>query len=566
MKKTHETGPWLSHWVILAGTILWALVPAHAQAANWENYRLGEATVQAPANWKIESQRKNREIKLKSPDGEYTLLAFWWFPDEPLLGYADIVSEKNVRVDERPAKLIHHKYPAHQSLQLVFDEARADNTRFNITLEAETKDLSKGSRLFDEILRRLKYGADAAAKPKATGQPEREKPSVPNAAAVSQVYFDKQGEFALRLPAGWQRNNATREGSHHLTLVAPDKRSIILVVAFKPSGSRSVAGLMDDYENLYYGDFIEPESIEHDEQISVGALKGQLLDVIGRIYRVDGTTLAFAQGRSWFFKSRQSDHGYVIAYIHPLDVSAARKGELKKVVESFRIGDEASAMKAEASRPSAESIQSQQPVVPPTLVSPAAQRWTLYENARFGTLIEYPSAIFTPLPPPENDDGRSFRSIDGAARFIVFGQFNALEKTVEQMLSDDLTSSRYGQVTYRRKWADRYVLSGFRQGDVFYRKVIVPAGTDTLHAFEIDYPPEQKATYDAIAARMAKSLDATKDTSMAVALTNADDGQTVPAQQAESTNSSPDNTTQPTTGDLRSLLKAEFLALQESIR
>jgi uncharacterized protein YgiM (DUF1202 family) len=137
-----------------------------------------------------------------------------------------------------------------------------------------------------------------------------------------------------------------------------------------------------------------------------------------------------------------------------------------------------------------------------------AGEWTRYENLRFGTVIDYPADLFLPLPPPENGDGLSFKSVDDAARFVVFGQMNALDQTAEEMMADDLASGAYGQVTYQHRGTGWYVLSGYRDGNVYYRKVVVPAGGDTLHVFEIDYPPAQKATYDSITARMAKSLKA----------------------------------------------------------
>jgi len=215
--------------------------------------------------------------------------------------------------------------------------------------------------------------------------------------------------------------------------------------------------------------------------------------------------------------------------------------------------------------PPPTAIEPQQPATPPAAL-PTASGWTFYDNPRFGTRIAYPANLFAPLPPPENGDGLSFRSIDGAARFIVFGQFNVLEKTVEEMLADDLASGQYEQVTYQRKAANWYVLSGYRQGNVFYRKVFVPAGTDMLHAFEIDYPPQQKAVYDTITARMAKSLSAPTDTGVGAGPAIIDQAQTLEAPPPKPTNAQPDSAPQQVADDLRSLLRAEFLTLRESIR
>lgn len=156
----------------------------------------------------------------------------------------------------------------------------------------------------------------------------------------------------------------------------------------------------------------------------------------------------------------------------------------------------------------AEADQGAAPPGPSAAAAAIAGEWTRYVNPRFGTVIDYPADLFVAEPPPENGDGLSFKSVDEAAGFIVFGQMNALDRTVGEMMADDLASGSYGQVTYERSGVDWYVLSGYRDGRVYYRKVIVPAGGDTLHVFEIDYPPAQKAAYDTITARMAKSLKA----------------------------------------------------------
>jgi hypothetical protein len=171
---------------------------------------------------------------------------------------------------------------------------------------------------------------------------------------------------------------------------------------------------------------------------------------------------------------------------------------------SFRAGAEGPAVAPSRTR----LAGTEQAEAPEGAAAAMAGEWTRYENPRFGTVIDYPADLFLALPPPENGDGLSFKSVDDAARFIVFGQMNAFDQTVEEMMADDLASGAYGQVTYQRKGTDWYVLSGYRGGNVYYRKVVVPAGGDTLHVFEIDYPPARKAAYDRITARMAKSLKA----------------------------------------------------------
>lgn len=139
---------------------------------------------------------------------------------------------------------------------------------------------------------------------------------------------------------------------------------------------------------------------------------------------------------------------------------------------------------------------------------PPAEGWNSYANARFGTAIEYPANLFRMLPPPENDDGRKFVARHGEAEFAVFGSHNIFEKTIAELMDDDVAAATDDRVTYRRKGEDWYVLSGYRGDRVFYRKVILSEGGGVIHTFEITYPKAAKAIFDAITARMAKSLQA----------------------------------------------------------
>jgi hypothetical protein len=55
----------------------------------------------------------------------------------------------------------------------------------------------------------------------------------------------------------------------------------------------------------------------------------------------------------------------------------------------------------------------------------AAPNWRTYQNDRYGTTIEYPG-LFKAEPPPDNNDGRRFKSADGA-EFAVFASYGALD-------------------------------------------------------------------------------------------------------------------------------------------
>lgn len=135
-----------------------------------------------------------------------------------------------------------------------------------------------------------------------------------------------------------------------------------------------------------------------------------------------------------------------------------------------------------------------------------ATQWTRYSNDRFGTSIEYPAGLFRALPPPDNNDGRTFTARQGEGGFIVFGSNNVFGMTLSELMADDEASGGYDAVTYRRSGSDWYVLSGYRGGEVFYRKVMLGLRGEVIHTFEITYPPARKPVFDPVAARMAQSM------------------------------------------------------------
>jgi hypothetical protein len=145
-------------------------------------------------------------------------------------------------------------------------------------------------------------------------------------------------------------------------------------------------------------------------------------------------------------------------------------------------------------------------------MAPSAQaaegKWTRYVNDRFGTFITYPAALFTPQPPPENDDGRTFLSDDGA-RLLVFGRYNALDETLNE-IEAALGGPDYADITFRAHGRHWFVVSGYRSADgqaqIYYEKYSLAFDAQVVHAMVLSYPVAARKRYDAIVAKLAKSF------------------------------------------------------------
>ncbi|MCA1968190.1 MAG: SH3 domain-containing protein [Rhizobium sp.] len=139
--------------------------------------------------------------------------------------------------------------------------------------------------------------------------------------------------------------------------------------------------------------------------------------------------------------------------------------------------------------------------------NPMASNWITYRNDRFGTRIDYSAPMFRMLPPPENDDGRTFEARDGSARFLVFGSHNVFDSTLDELIEEHLAGLVDDEkVTQKRRGDNWYLHSGFRGGDFFLRKVLLSDDGGVIHTFEISYAKGLKARLDPMAARMANSL------------------------------------------------------------
>jgi len=134
-----------------------------------------------------------------------------------------------------------------------------------------------------------------------------------------------------------------------------------------------------------------------------------------------------------------------------------------------------------------------------------AADWLTYQNDRYGTTIDYPGT-FKPQPPPGDDDGREFKSTDGAD-FSVFASYNALDFDLAAFQAFTIKNLASGQVvTYQAHGADWFVISGTSDSDIFYDKYLLSHGGQMTEGFVMSYPAALKQTYNPIVTRMAKSF------------------------------------------------------------
>jgi hypothetical protein len=134
-----------------------------------------------------------------------------------------------------------------------------------------------------------------------------------------------------------------------------------------------------------------------------------------------------------------------------------------------------------------------------------AENWLTYQNDRYGTTIDYPD-VFKPEPPPDADDGRAFKSADGA-RFAVSASYGGIDSNLAAYRDSTIKHLAAGQVvTYQTSGSNWFVISGTKGSDIFYERHMLSHGGELTEDFVILYPAAAKTAYDPIVARMSKSF------------------------------------------------------------
>lgn len=132
--------------------------------------------------------------------------------------------------------------------------------------------------------------------------------------------------------------------------------------------------------------------------------------------------------------------------------------------------------------------------------------WTHYHNERFGTSADVPAG-WKMGAAPENNDGRVFTSPDDAATLIISGSLNT-ETDLKAAFKTYETPNKGETITYKQRTGLAITASGTSGKDIFYGKHLLSCRNQIWNSVYLEYPASQKAVYDPIVARVAKSLRA----------------------------------------------------------
>jgi hypothetical protein len=136
-----------------------------------------------------------------------------------------------------------------------------------------------------------------------------------------------------------------------------------------------------------------------------------------------------------------------------------------------------------------------------TAALPALAEDFTYRNERFGTSATFPAELFPDqLPAPTNGDGLGWTSPEGAEIFI-YARPRQPGETPRSVVRD---RGSVDDVTYDRSGQRWVVVSGYRDGRIFYERYIFRG--DLVHSVSIRYPESLRATYDRVVGPVTMTL------------------------------------------------------------
>jgi hypothetical protein len=128
-----------------------------------------------------------------------------------------------------------------------------------------------------------------------------------------------------------------------------------------------------------------------------------------------------------------------------------------------------------------------------------------YRNQLYGFTISYPTARFSPKEPPA-EEGRVWVSPDGSARLLAGGLPNdqglSLRQYRDFVLQESYAGADIDYAPVRDTW---FVLSGIRDGTVFYERVTFTCGGKAINSWALLYPAAERRRYDRVVEQVARS-------------------------------------------------------------
>jgi hypothetical protein len=131
--------------------------------------------------------------------------------------------------------------------------------------------------------------------------------------------------------------------------------------------------------------------------------------------------------------------------------------------------------------------------------------WDGYYDSAYGCRLDYPRALFS-AQSSEPGQPKRFSASQDDIYFRILGVENNSSWTPEDIKEKYLNANMPGDVTYQRTKDGFLVLSGYRDGNIFYTKVALSDDRRIACILDITYPRSLKQQFDGVVTRMSRSF------------------------------------------------------------
>lgn len=324
--KAGGTAPFLLTRLLLLLALL-----AIAPAANAEQtFNLRSVSFSVPDDLAVTSRTREQEYDFANAAGTIQLWARWWFPDEPLLGYPDIVRHEARTVAGRDALFIHVSAGGQRSFTLAFTGKDGQGEQFLLQLHADEASVSESEQmaLFDRLVASLVYDGVPAA----SGNTRQKGDAAPQGGATRA--FDG---FRMAIPADWSEHAGETpvDGVKQVVLAPPSADSIVWVATSSGRDGMDALQTIDAFAGLLFGEYLVIKSIDGETYPEIAGSPVNAMDYTANVFPVAGIELPYKRGRGRVYRGGDAGQAFVIVTIAAADAPAAGMDELDAMARSL---------------------------------------------------------------------------------------------------------------------------------------------------------------------------------------------------------------------------------------
>ena len=129
-----------------------------------------------------------------------------------------------------------------------------------------------------------------------------------------------------------------------------------------------------------------------------------------------------------------------------------------------------------------------------------------YRNPKYGFSLRIPSDVLKPGTPRNPEEGGLWTSHDGQARLIAVAAPNTSGETLLSYRRFIMRES-YGDaaIDYAPVGGSWFVLSGVKEGRIFYERINLVCGGRYIYGWQLLYPVAERARYDRVVEAIHRS-------------------------------------------------------------